>query len=87
MCFGFFVVGSAFATQVSPIHLDQNMDRLMHDKLGLFNSYFARLNKPLLWTGCLHGVYGLGAFASPQVATAMLLKGIPVSFPQIGRCR
>ncbi|KAI0092704.1 MFS general substrate transporter [Irpex rosettiformis] len=60
MCFGFFVVGSAFATQ-----------------LGLFNSYFARLNKPLLWTGCLHGIYGLGAFASPQVATAMLIRGVP----------
>ncbi|KAI0770849.1 MFS general substrate transporter [Irpex lacteus] len=60
MCFGFFVVGSAFATQ-----------------LGLLNSYFARLNKPLLWTGCLHGIYGLGAFASPQVATAMLVRGVP----------
>ncbi|KAI0686005.1 MFS general substrate transporter [Cytidiella melzeri] len=60
MCFGFFVVGSAFATQ-----------------LGLFNSYFARLSKPLLWTGLLHGVYGLGAFASPQVATAMLVRGVP----------
>ncbi|KAI0340894.1 MFS general substrate transporter [Trametopsis cervina] len=60
MCFGFFVVGSAFATQ-----------------LGLLNSYFATLSKPLMWTGFLHGVYGLGAFASPQVATAMLVRGIP----------
>ncbi|KAI0920967.1 hypothetical protein AcW2_006088 [Taiwanofungus camphoratus] len=54
MCFGFFVVGSAFATQ-----------------LGLCNAYFATLNKPLLWTGILHGICGLGAFGSPLVATAM----------------
>ncbi|KAI0353089.1 MFS general substrate transporter [Trametes cingulata] len=60
MCFGFFVVGMAFATQLS-----------------LCNVYFATLNKPLMWTGILHGIYGLGAFASPQVATVMVSRGIP----------
>ncbi|KAL4243879.1 Major Facilitator Superfamily Transporter [Abortiporus biennis] len=60
MCFGFFVVGIAFATQ-----------------LGLCNAYFATLDRPLLWTGVLHGIYGLGAFASPLVATAMVTKGVP----------
>ncbi|CAL1700496.1 unnamed protein product [Somion occarium] len=60
MCFGFFTVGSAFATQ-----------------LGLCNAYFAALDKPLLWTGLLHGIYGLGAFASPLVATAMVTHGVP----------
>ncbi|CDO73790.1 hypothetical protein BN946_scf185015.g119 [Trametes cinnabarina] len=60
MCFGFFVVGTAFATQ-----------------LGLCNAYFATLSKPLVYTGILHGIYGLGAFASPQVATAMVTRGIP----------
>ncbi|TBU33086.1 MFS general substrate transporter [Dichomitus squalens] len=60
MCFGFFVVGMAFATQ-----------------LGLCNAYFAILNKPLMWTGILHGIYGLGAFASPLVATAMVTRGVP----------
>ncbi|KAJ3551881.1 hypothetical protein NM688_g4454 [Phlebia brevispora] len=60
MCFGFFVVGIAFATQ-----------------LGLCNTYFATLENPLLKTGFLHGIYGLGAFASPQVATAMVSRGIP----------
>ncbi|KAH9942578.1 major facilitator superfamily domain-containing protein [Amylocystis lapponica] len=60
MCFGFFVVGLAFSTQ-----------------LGLFNAYFAILPSPLMWTGLLHGIYGLGAFASPQVATAMVTRGVP----------
>lgn len=63
MCFGFFVVGSAFATQ-----------------LGLCNAYFAILPKPLHWTGILHGIYGLGAFASPLVATAIASRGIPYHF-------
>ncbi|KAH9938016.1 MFS general substrate transporter [Fomitopsis serialis] len=63
MCFGFFVVGTAFATQ-----------------LGLCNAYFATLPKPLMWTGLLHGIYGLGAFASPLVATAMASRGIPYHF-------
>ncbi|TCD69232.1 hypothetical protein EIP91_008335 [Steccherinum ochraceum] len=63
MCFGFFVVGCAFATQ-----------------LGLCNAYFAALDKPLLWTGILHGIYGLGAFASPLVATAMVSRGVPYHF-------
>ena len=31
-----------------------------------------------MWTGLLHGIYGLGAFASPLVATAMASRGIPV---------
>ncbi|PIL37379.1 MFS general substrate transporter [Ganoderma sinense ZZ0214-1] len=60
MCFGFFVVGLAFATQ-----------------LGLCNAYFATLDKPLMWTGILHGIYGLGAFASPLLATAMVTRGVP----------
>ncbi|KAI0650491.1 MFS general substrate transporter [Trametes meyenii] len=60
MCFGFFVVGMAFATQ-----------------LGLCNAYFAILPKPLMWTGILHGIYGLGSFASPLVATAMVTHGVP----------
>ncbi|KZT24571.1 MFS general substrate transporter [Neolentinus lepideus HHB14362 ss-1] len=60
MCFGFFVVGTAFATQ-----------------LGLCNAYFALLPKPLVWTGLLHGIYGLGAFASPLVATVIVTKGLP----------
>ncbi|KAI0732780.1 MFS general substrate transporter [Fomitopsis betulina] len=63
MGFGFFVVGTAFATQ-----------------LGLCNAYFATLHKPLMWTGLLHGIYGLGAFASPLVATAMASHGIPYHF-------
>ncbi|OSD04588.1 MFS general substrate transporter [Trametes coccinea BRFM310] len=63
MCFGFFVVGTAFATQ-----------------LGLCNAYFATLKKPLIYTGILHGIYGLGAFASPQVATAMVTRGVPYRF-------
>ncbi|KAA1473487.1 MFS general substrate transporter [Dentipellis sp. KUC8613] len=63
MCFGYFVVGIAFAGQ-----------------LGLFNAYFAVLRKPLLYTGVLHGIYGLGAFASPQVATAMVTHGVPFHF-------
>ncbi|KAI0774519.1 MFS general substrate transporter [Fomes fomentarius] len=60
MCFGFWVVGVAFATQ-----------------LGLCNAYFATLNKPLMWTGILHGIYGMGAFVSPLVATVMVTKGVP----------
>ncbi|KAI0082345.1 MFS general substrate transporter [Panus rudis PR-1116 ss-1] len=60
LCFGFFVVGLSFATQ-----------------LGICNAYFACLDKPLVWTGLLHGIYGLGAFASPLVATAMVTRGIP----------
>lgn len=32
----------------------------------------------MTWTGILHGIYGLGAFASPLVATSMVTKGIPV---------
>ncbi|KAI1796140.1 MFS general substrate transporter, partial [Ganoderma leucocontextum] len=60
MCFGFFVVALAFATQ-----------------LGLCNAYFAILDKPLMWTGILHGIYGLGAFASPLLATAMVIRGVP----------
>ncbi|RDX53842.1 MFS general substrate transporter [Lentinus brumalis] len=60
MCFGYFVVGSAFSTQ-----------------LGLCNTYFANLKNPLMWTGVLHGIYGLGGFASPLVATAMVSRGIP----------
>ncbi|KAJ8473688.1 hypothetical protein ONZ51_g7709 [Trametes cubensis] len=63
MCFGFFVVGTAFATQ-----------------FGLCNAYFATLNKPLMWTSILHGIYGLGSFASPQVATAMVSRGVPYHF-------
>jgi len=63
MGFGFFVVGSAFATQ-----------------LGLCNAYFAVLPKPLLWTGLLHGIYGLGSFASPLVATAIVSRGVPYHF-------
>ncbi|KAH9833683.1 MFS general substrate transporter [Rhodofomes roseus] len=63
MCFGFLVVGMAFATQ-----------------LGLCNAYFAALPKPLMWTGILHGIYGLGAFASPLVATAMTTHGVPYHF-------
>ncbi|KZT71492.1 MFS general substrate transporter [Daedalea quercina L-15889] len=63
MGFGFFVVGTAFATQ-----------------LGLCNAYFATLPKPLMWTGLLHGIYGLGAFASPLVATAMASHGVPYHF-------
>ena len=62
MCFGFFVVGMAFSTQ-----------------LGLCNAYFAILPKPLMWTGILHGIYGLGAFVSPLIATAMISRGVPVS--------
>ncbi len=31
-----------------------------------------------MWTGVLHGIYGLGGFASPLVATAMVSRGIPV---------
>ncbi|EIM87901.1 MFS general substrate transporter [Stereum hirsutum FP-91666 SS1] len=60
MCFGFWVVGVAFATQ-----------------LGLCHAYFALLRRPLMYTGILHGIYGLGAFASPLVATAMVTHGIP----------
>ncbi|OCH95942.1 MFS general substrate transporter [Obba rivulosa] len=63
MCFGFFVVGLAFATQ-----------------FGLFNAYFAILDKPLLWTGVLHGIYGFGAFLSPLIATTMVTRGIPYHF-------
>ncbi|KAI0832679.1 MFS general substrate transporter [Trametes gibbosa] len=63
MCFAYFVIGIAFATQ-----------------LGLCNAYFATLNKPLMWTGILHGIYGLGAFASPLVATAMVSRGVPYHF-------
>ncbi|KAH9850829.1 MFS general substrate transporter [Lenzites betulinus] len=63
MCFAYFVIGIAFATQ-----------------LGLCNAYFAILNKPLMWTGILHGIYGLGAFASPLVATAMVSRGVPYHF-------
>ena len=48
-------------------------------QLGLCNAYFATLDKPLMWTGILHGIYGLGAFASPLVATAMVTRGVPVS--------
>lgn len=61
MCFGFWIIGIAFATQ-----------------LGLCNTYFTLLKKPLLYTGFLHGMFGLGAFASPLVATAMVTRGIPV---------
>ena len=49
-------------------------------QLGLCNTYFANLKKPLVWTGILHGIYGLGGFASPLVATAMVSRGIPVLF-------
>ncbi|KAI0638434.1 MFS general substrate transporter [Trametes polyzona] len=63
MCFAYFVIGTAFATQ-----------------LGLCNAYFAILKKPLMWTGILHGIYGLGAFASPLVATAMVTHGVPFHF-------
>ncbi len=52
---------------------------LVLEQLGLCNAYFAALDKPLLWTGVLHGIYGLGAFASPQVATVMVTRNIPVS--------
>lgn len=31
-----------------------------------------------MYTGILHGIYGLGAFASPLVATAMVTHGVPV---------
>lgn len=31
-----------------------------------------------MWTGALHGIFGLGAFASPQAATAMISRGLPV---------
>lgn len=48
-------------------------------QLGLCNAYFAALDNPLLWTGVLHGIYGLGAFASPQVATVMVTRNIHVS--------
>ncbi|THH19893.1 hypothetical protein EW146_g1337 [Bondarzewia mesenterica] len=48
--------------------------------LGLCNAYFAILRKPLLYTGFLHGIYGLGAFASPLVATAMITRGVPYHF-------
>ncbi|TFY77056.1 hypothetical protein EWM64_g6956 [Hericium alpestre] len=46
-------------------------------QLGLCNAYFAILHNPLLYTGVLHGIYGLGAFASPLVATAMITRGVP----------
>ncbi|OBZ70191.1 hypothetical protein A0H81_09628 [Grifola frondosa] len=46
-------------------------------QLGLCNAYFATLDKPLLWTGLLHGIYGIGAFVSPLIATAMVTRGIP----------
>ncbi|OSX59421.1 hypothetical protein POSPLADRAFT_1150582, partial [Postia placenta MAD-698-R-SB12] len=49
-------------------------------QLGLCNAYFAILPKPLHWTGILHGIYGLGAFASPLVATAIASRGIPYHF-------
>ena len=32
-----------------------------------------------MWTGILHGIYGLGAFISPLLATVMVTHGIPVS--------
>lgn len=51
-------------------------------QLGLCNAYFTILKKPLMWTGVLHGVYGLGAFASPLVATAMVTRGVPVRPPR-----
>ncbi|KAI0776201.1 MFS general substrate transporter [Trametes elegans] len=63
MCFGFFVVGMAFATQ-----------------FGLCNAYFALLPKTLMWTCILHGIYGLGSFASPLVATAVVSRGVPYHF-------
>ncbi|EPQ54037.1 MFS general substrate transporter [Gloeophyllum trabeum ATCC 11539] len=49
-------------------------------ELSLFNAYFALLSKPLIYTGFLHGVFGLGAFASPLVATAMVTRGAPYHF-------
>ncbi|KII94865.1 hypothetical protein PLICRDRAFT_128164 [Plicaturopsis crispa FD-325 SS-3] len=49
-------------------------------QLGFCNAYFNLLPQPLKWTGVLHGIYGLGAFASPLVATAMVTRGVPYHF-------
>ncbi|TFK45379.1 MFS general substrate transporter [Heliocybe sulcata] len=49
-------------------------------ELSLINAYFALLPKPLVYTGVLHGIFGLGAFASPLVATTMVTKGVPYHF-------
>lgn len=79
MCFGFFVVGSAFASQVSLYVLRETyVSQRIVSQFGLCNAYFALLPRPMTWTGILHRVYGLGAFASPLVATSMVTKGIPV---------
>ncbi|KAI0751047.1 major facilitator superfamily domain-containing protein [Daedaleopsis nitida] len=64
MYFGFFVVGMTFSTQVT----------------GSVQCLLCDLNKPLMWTGILHGIYGLGAFVSPLMATAMVSRGVPVRF-------
>ncbi|KZT18277.1 MFS general substrate transporter [Neolentinus lepideus HHB14362 ss-1] len=49
-------------------------------ELSLINAYFALLSRPLVYTGLLHGVFGLGAFASPLVATTMVTRGVPYHF-------
>ena len=45
------------------------------------------MDRPLFWTGILHGIYGLGAFASPLVATAIVSRQVPVRCLQLSQKR
>ncbi|KAI5119424.1 hypothetical protein M0805_009875 [Coniferiporia weirii] len=49
-------------------------------QLGMSNSYFCTLSRPLLRMGVLHGTYGFGAFTSPLVASVFISRGVKLNF-------
>jgi hypothetical protein len=97
MCLGFFVVGFSFSTQVEMLaSIFQSLANKSHSSgytMPILHYCLIRVSPQFLlnvfvlisitvaWTGVMHGFFGLGAFASPLVATAMVSRGIPVRTP------
>jgi len=49
-------------------------------QLGMCNSYFATLPRPLVRMGFLHSIYGFGAFSSPLIASGFISHHIKINF-------
>ncbi|KAH8117991.1 MFS general substrate transporter [Phellopilus nigrolimitatus] len=79
MCFAFVLVGMGFSTQASKLQLYYCQITYSYPQLGMCNSYFATLPRPLLRMGALHGTYGFGAFTSPLIASTFISRDIRIN--------